>query len=255
LSRVLLTEPRSGGLARAIEESLGEALPWADLDRDRASVDVWLCAGSPPHDALELPALRWIQTGWAGVEGWFRRPEWRSDVKLTRTVGEYPRQIAEYVFGYLLAQELDIPRALDQMRSREWERWTPGSLVGKTLLVVGYGSIGREVAALGRALGMETLGIRRGPIPPEERKRGVRGLVALAECLPRADVIVNLLPLTMETGSFWTRERLGQMRPGSVFVNVSRGATVDEPALSSRGSPRDALPVPFSTSFARSRFQ
>src|SRR6185312_3934273 len=128
---------------------------------------------------------------WAGIEASSRRPEWREGVTLTRTVGDFPERIAEYVFGYLLAWELGVPGALRQMEAREWKRWTPGTLAGRSLLVVGYGAIGAEVGSVGRALGMRVEGIRRGPVPPEEAARGVYGPDDLPDRLPRAEFIVN----------------------------------------------------------------
>jgi phosphoglycerate dehydrogenase-like enzyme len=178
-----------------------------------------------------MPRLRWIHTGWAGVEAWFQRSEWRSDVALTRTVGDYPQRLAQHVFGYLLAKSLDVPEALRQMEARAWRRWTPGSIAHRGLLVVGHGAIGREVAAIGRAFGMSVEGVRRGAPTRAERAQGVRQVADLPDCLGRADVVVSLLPLTAETESFWNAERVAAMREGALFVNISRGATVDEEAL------------------------
>ncbi len=229
---VLITSSDPDALAREVAARSGAPLKWCRLDAPGvAGATVWFSAGAAPEQAVSLPRLRWIHTGWAGVEGWFRRPEWTGEVTLTRTVGDYPQRLAQFVFGYLLAKELDVPEALRQMDARAWRRWTPGSLAGKGLLVVGHGEIGREVAAVGRTLGMEVEGVRRGAPTKPERARGVRAPAELPACLARADVVVNLLPLTPDTESFWGADRFAAMRDGAIFVNVSRGATVDEAAL------------------------
>lgn len=207
-------------------------LRWCRLDGPGASeATVWLSAGGIPEAPLAMPRLRWIHTGWAGVEIWFQRPEWRNGVALTRTVGDYPQRLAQHVFGYLLAKSLDVPEALRQMETRAWRRWTPGSIARKGLLVVGHGAIGREVAAVGRAFGMSVESVRRHAPSRAEHARGVRPAADLVACLGRADVVVNLLPLTTETELFWNAERVGAMREGALFINVSRGATVDDAAL------------------------
>ncbi len=243
--RVLITYSDARGLAREVDARVGAPLEWITPDQAGAeSADVWFCASRPPERPLSLPALRWIQSGWAGIEAWRGRPEWRDGVTLTRTVGDFPTRLAEYVFGYLLARELDVPEALRQMRERAWKRWTPGTLAGRSLLVVGYGAIGRQIAAVGRAMGMHVSGIRRDPARGGTSEEGVRGPEGLADYLRAADVVVNVLPHTPETESFWNRERFSAMREGTTFVNVSRGTTVDEAALLealAMGRPRFAI--------------
>jgi len=222
--RVLITSADPGGLARAVEGLIQEPFPWCRLDApgfDQATI--WFCAGAPPESPLRLPNLRWIQSGWAGVDNWFLRPEWTDRVTLTRTIGDFPQRIAQHVLGYLLARSLRVDEALRVMAERSWKRWTPGSLAGKNMLVVGLGAIGAEVAVVARAFGMEVAGVTR--------STGDRAGRALPELLAWADVVVNLLPLTAETESFWNAERFARMKQGATFVNVSRGATVDETAL------------------------
>jgi phosphoglycerate dehydrogenase-like enzyme len=230
VSELVLLEGDDTSMREIVERRVGAPVPWTRPGEER-SATVWFCPGRPPAAPRDLPALRWIHSGWAGVEDWFQRPEWRDGVRLTRTVGDFPQRIAEYVIGWLLAVSLDVPEALRQMEERAWRRWTSESLAGRTLLVVGHGSIGRRVAEAARGLGMHPAGIRRGPVTPEDRALGVEGAESLGARLGGADVVVNLLPLTRETSGFWDAERFGRMKHGSIFVNVSRGGTVDEAAL------------------------
>jgi phosphoglycerate dehydrogenase-like enzyme len=245
VSRVLLTDIHPEALRKAVEAEAGAAIPWADSeDRDLREVDVWFCAGLPPGRVLALPGLRWIHSGWAGVEGWFRRPEWRDGVLLTRTVADFPERMAEYVFAYLLAQELGLVRAIRQMGDRAWRRWVPGTIHGRSMLVVGYGAIGRAIAVRGRSFGLAVSGVRRGPVSAGEAAEGVHAASRLPDLLDQADIVVNVLPHTRETESFWERSRFERMREGSVFVSISRGATVDEGALLDaiqKGRPQRAI--------------
>jgi phosphoglycerate dehydrogenase-like enzyme len=241
---VLITHPDPGGMAREVLARAGDGFRWCRLDDPGAdSATVWFSAGAVPEAEVKLPGLRWIHTGWAGVETWFHRSEWGERVALTRTVGDYPQRLAQYVFGYLLARELDVPEALRQMEAKSWRRFTPGNLAGKRLLVVGMGAVGTEVAAVGRALGMEVEGIRR-RVGARGRAATARPLEELPDRLPMADVVVSLLPLTPETESFWNEARLGGLVEGATFINVGRGASVDEAALIRglrRGKPAFAI--------------
>ncbi|HET9252612.1 MAG TPA: D-2-hydroxyacid dehydrogenase [Candidatus Eisenbacteria bacterium] len=245
MTRVLLVDPHPERMASAVEEFVGESIPWASIeDRSLADIRIWFCAAPPPGKFLSLPSLEWIHTGWAGVEGWMRRPEWREGVTLTRTVGDYPERMSEYVFGYLLAQELGVVRAIREMESRSWKRWTPGSIAGMRLLVVGHGAIGCRIADVGRAFGMNVAAVRRGPVTAADKREGIYAVGDVARLLPVTDVVVNVLPLTRETESFWNGDRFSRMREGSVFVNISRGGTVDEGALHEgvlRGRPGRAI--------------
>ena len=231
--RVLITSSDPEGLARAVERLIQEPFHWCRLDApgfDQATI--WFCAGAPPESPLRLPRLRWIQSGWAGVESWFTRPEWTEGVELTRTVGDFPQRIAQHVLGYLLARTIGVDAAFREMAERSWKRWTPGSIAEKNLLVVGMGAIGVEVAAAARAFRMRVAGVtRRGGGAGGGGDPLARGASDLPELLGWADAVVDLLPLTAETESFWNAERFGAMKPGSTFINVSRGGTVEESAL------------------------
>ena len=133
--------------------------------------------------------------------------------------------------GYLLGRSNRADLAFREMAERSWKRWTPDSIAGKSLLVVGMGAIGLEVASAARAFQMHVAGVTRNAASGVNRPLDGRGTRDLPELLAWADVVVNLLPLTAETESFWNAERLGAMKQGAIFINVSRGGTVDETAL------------------------
>ena len=229
---VLITGDDPESLARAVAAALGEAIPWvATGDERAASATVWFASSLPPASTLRLPALRWIHCAWAGVDRWIGRPEWSQGVTLTRTIADLPRRMADYTLGYLLAMELDVVRSRRQQEEKRWERWTAGTFGGKTMLIVGYGEIGRVLGAGARGLGLRVFAVRRGPVSASERSDGLGTADELPGFLAGADYVVNLLPATPETESFWNASRFAAMKPGAVFVNVSRGRLVDDEAL------------------------
>src|SRR5262249_29388767 len=106
-----------------------------------------------------------------------------------------------------------------------WDHYPVGELTGKTVLVVGLGEIGREVARLAEAFGMRVLAVRR------TADAHTAGPEQLPELVAEADAVVVTLPLTDETHGLIGRAELARMRDGAILVNVGRGAVVDEEAL------------------------
>ncbi len=97
-------------------------------------------------------------------------------------------------------------------------------LSGKTLGIIGLGGIGREVARIGRGLGMQVLAYNRTPLADEP-------LVPLDELLARADVISLHLVLNDDTRGFLGPAQIARMKPGAILINTARGALVDEAAM------------------------
>lgn len=184
----------------------------------------------PPEVLRRGGRLRWIHVMAAGVDGVLAGGSLPPGVLLTRVVGTFGPRIAEYVFAYVLSVLQDVPRVLSQQRERRWESFDPQWLLGKTLVLVGAGSIGGAIARTARAFRMRVLAVVRRP-------RRLPGIVAtypqdqLREALPHGDVVVASTPLTEKTRGMFGRAEWASMRPGAIFVNVGRGAVVQEETL------------------------
>jgi phosphoglycerate dehydrogenase-like enzyme len=173
--------------------------------------------------------LRWLHTFSAGVDHpWFQRLR-ANGVRLTTSSGANAAPIAQTVLLYLLALTRGLPAWADAQRRRAWEPHAVTDLAELTLGVVGLGPIGLEVARLGRAFGMETIGLRRTPMGDEPCETWP--LARLPELLPRVDALVLALPLAPETRRIVGAPELARMKPGALLVNVGRGELVDEAAL------------------------
>ena len=220
----------------------GEARWRAMLDR----AEVLLGIPGDSADALaELlagahPALRWVHATSAGAGELVRRAGLDRDaldrVVITTSSGVHAVPLAEFAVLGLLAVAKDLPGLVAAQRARSWPtvRQPLRELRGQTLVLVGLGEIGREVARLGKALGMRTVGVRRrarptGAPPPftDEVHRADR----LPELAGRADALVVSLPLTDETAGLLDRATVERLPPSCIFVNVGRGGVVDEAAL------------------------
>lgn len=182
------------------------------------------------------PNLRWAQSGSAGVDRYITIPELmsRDEIILTNMKGMYGPVIAEHVFAMMLSHTRNLPSYLDAGRRRDWDRGPAGTmsaLQGGTMLIVGLGGIGSEIAMRADAFNMRVLATARTerPAPPYVDVLGTGP--DLVELLPQADVVVLAVPLTDETRGMIDRETIALMKDGAWLVNIARGAVVDTDAL------------------------
>jgi phosphoglycerate dehydrogenase-like enzyme len=170
-----------------------------------------------------MPKLRVIQTLSAGVD-WLL-PAVPEGVTLCDARGTRDGPVAEWVFGAILASLKRFGDARDSQRAHEWRWREPDELAGKTVMILGYGSIGLTVERLLVASEAEVIRVARHARP------GVHAVDELASLLGLADIVVVLLPLTAATEGLLDREMLGCMREGALLVNAARGPIVDTEAL------------------------
>ena len=150
-----------------------------------------------------------------------------SDVQ---AMGGVARSTIELTFGLMLAVMRRIPQTDQAMRRGEWPSFAGRTLSGKKLGILGLGRIGREVALLAKAFGMELLAW--GPtLTPERAARSGATFMELDALLQAADIVTVQLKLSDESRGLLDERRLRLMRPHAVLINTARGAIVDEAAL------------------------
>ncbi len=199
--------------------TLEEAEPYLE---ETEALFAW---GVRTETLARMPRLRWIQWLGAGVDMIVRQLP--ADVALTRTVGAFSTVMTEHVFAYLLALRRGVFEMRAMQQDHVWHRLTGTSLQGQRLGVAGLGSIGSEVARVGRAFGMEIWGLSRTP-----QGRGVcdRHFTPgeMPEFAAGVDALVLVLPATPETDGIVDRNVLSGMREDSILINVGRGNAVVE---------------------------
>jgi phosphoglycerate dehydrogenase-like enzyme len=213
-----------------------------------------LYAGVPPRDLAQAPNLEWVQLHMAGVNALYDHPLYtESSATLTTTSGVHAATIAEYAITVLLALAHRVPAMVEWQRRGGWppdeQRWplfVPTEVRGATLGIIGYGSIGRELARIAKtAFAMRVLACKRDPSQRTDPGYCAPGTgdpegrlpdawfprEKLHDLLARSDVVVMAAPLTPETERMLAAAELAVMKPSAYFINVGRGPTVDEPAL------------------------
>lgn len=178
-----------------------------------------------------LPNLKWVQAISAGINSMPLEGFEQKGIILTNASGLHQSTISEFVIGALLFHMRGFQASQANQQQKVWEQSLDiRELKGKTMMIFGIGNIGRRLARIADAFGMQTIGVNRSGREVEEVNR----TVTQDECdqvLGEADIVVNILPETEETRNFFDEKRFSKMKKSTLFVNVGRGTSVETAAL------------------------
>jgi phosphoglycerate dehydrogenase-like enzyme len=206
-----------------------------------------------PSDARRFPRLKWIASVAAGVEEIMATEPWRYGIIVTNGSGLHVTAMGEFVVASMLEVTQQIPDRLAAQREHNWPAWSSTPWVhlagtrlrGATALIIGYGSVGREVGRLLTAFGMHITAVKARPdtradsgyrLPGTGDQAGelperIVGFDALPEVLGQAEFVVIAVPLTTQTRHLVDGPFLAKMRQDAWLINVGRGGHADEVAL------------------------
>lgn len=177
--------------------------------------------------------LRWVHIHSAGADRPIY-PELRArGVQVTTSSGANAEVVAQTALAGLLALARHFPQLMAAQQARRWaplvgEGQAPRDLAGQTAVIVGWGPIGRRIAAFLRLLGLHVVVVRHSAAPAPEDGVEMVGLAQLPAALPRADWLVLACPLTPQTRALVNDQMLALLPPGACLVNVARGEVVVE---------------------------
>jgi phosphoglycerate dehydrogenase-like enzyme len=205
-------------------------LPDLEFSVDPKECDIVL--GEPKliqHALPRLSSLKWVQSIYAGVEP-LVDPIQRHDYILTNARGVFGELMSEYVFGYLLFFEKKMLQRIKSQSAQQWQRPESGVLRGKTIGLLGVGSIGAHLAGTAKHFGMTVRGFTRESETSQLIDQYFHGsdLLKFAEGL---DYLVCVLPRTNDTNQIVNSALLRVLPPHAILINVGRGNAVDESAL------------------------
>jgi len=208
-----------------------------------------ICSASQPEEAIDFiekaeiiltwripdellkkaKHLKWFASLGAGTEHLVKNPHIPESIPFTK-ITVYGEMMAEYVFSYLLYFCRDLPKYFRDQEKRVWVPARPERLRGKTIGILGLGSIGKEIAKRGKQFGMTVLGVKRNPEAVENVDQ-VFSSKDLGKMIPLVDILINTLPLTAETYHLLGEREIGLMKEGTILFSIGRGKTIDERAL------------------------
>ena len=183
------------------------------------------------HPIEKFINLRYIQLTSAGFDRVPMEYVKAHNIEIHNATGVYSIPMAEFAIGGVLQMYKKATFFAENQRYHKWEkRRDLLELYGKTVCIIGCGSVGSECAKRFSAFGCRVTGVAT-KARPQEWFDSVAAMRELINCVSEADVIVLTLPLTEETHHIINAEVFGHFKPGAVLVNISRGAVVDTEAL------------------------
>jgi phosphoglycerate dehydrogenase-like enzyme len=179
------------------------------------------------------PNVRWIHSRSAGLDRTLFPELIESPVTLTNSTGVFSPSLGEFALAAILYFAKDFRRMIRNQMACVWEPFDVLPVSGRTVAIVGYGDIGRAVAARAVALGMTVLALKRhtpltNPDPLVEQVYGPAGRI---EMISRCDYVVAAAPLTSETRAMIAEPEFAVMKSTAVVINVGRGPVIKEEAL------------------------
>jgi phosphoglycerate dehydrogenase-like enzyme len=206
---------------------------------DPLLADADIAFGQPdPDQLLALTRLKWIHLSTAGYTR-YDRPDLRQflasrKILVTNSSSVFDEPCAEHALAFMMAAARDFPAALaNQLCPRAWPqdniRMNSRLLTGQSVLLLGFGAITHRLVELLQPFRMTIRAVRRNP--GQNEPIPVHPITELEKLLPASDHVVNILPGHPSTNHLMHSQRFALMRPGSIFYNIGRGSTVDQPAL------------------------
>lgn len=224
--------PETNIIVSKDREKLREAAADADVILNGDFQDPTLLTGTFPH----ATKVRWVHALMAGVDKVLSPEIVASDVPMTNGRGLFRRALGEWTVGAMLYFAYEYRRLIRNQEAGKWEGFDHPTLFGRTLGIVGYGAIGREIAVRAKPFGMRIVAMRRSHV--QSKSSAADSLVDqfyarghLDEMLAECDYVALAMPLTAETRGMIGKAQIAAMKPTAVLINVGRGLTIDEAAL------------------------
>ncbi|MGI9470699.1 MAG: D-2-hydroxyacid dehydrogenase [Rubripirellula sp.] len=212
-------------VVNAGQERIDELLPTADIFIGHAKVPVnW-------DRVLAAKKLKWIQSSAAGLDHCLVPGVIESEILVSSASGLFAPQVAEQTFSLLFGLLRKLPLFFRAEAKREFIRLPTDDLRGKTVGIVGMGGNGRMLAKMLAPWDVRIVATDYFPVNPPVQVSQFWGADQLDALLGVSDIVVLTLPLNAETSGLFDAERIAKMRPGSLLINVARGAVVVESAL------------------------
>lgn len=204
------------------------------VEDDLESAEVIVTYGEDLTDEHIAKAhnLKWIFIASAGVEKMPKEAIAKRDILVSNVRGIHKKPMTESILAHILSIKRVLPTIYTNQRNKKWDKrgGRPTELNGSTALIIGPGAIGGEIGRLLQAFEVYTIGCNRSGNPAAYMNETYR-IADLAEHLPKADIVISVLPSTDETEHLIRYEHFEVMRENAIFMNFGRGNLVETDVL------------------------
>jgi len=207
---------------------------WTEIGSRLADADIVICQGKPPEAVVKAAKnLKWIMATSAGIETMAPFDWLPASVRLSNNSGTHYPKTKEFAAMALAMLHFQTPHLATSQRDHAWAPRLDGLIAGKSVVVVGFGTLGQATAEAAKGLGLEVRAVRRNPAshPLADSMHAPDDLLAAAA---NADFLVCTLPLTETTRGFIGADAFDALKPGAGVVNIGRGPVMDYTALTPR---------------------
>jgi phosphoglycerate dehydrogenase-like enzyme len=208
------------------------------LTEELTDADIYVGFTLMPDQLAGAKKLKWMHVTAAGVTHLIRDDIREREIEITNSRGIHAIPMGEHTIGMMIAMCHKFPASFRYQQKHIWAQqrlWDeiprPGELHGATLLLIGLGGAGSEVARLARAFGMRVHAVTRSGAGDAELAERIYPSSELNSALSEADFVVLAAPDTPDTREMIGSKQFAVMKPSAVLVNISRGTLIDEPAL------------------------
>jgi len=233
--KVLIYHPRSQEYFRMIRQML----PGLDivagneedfLDQNIIDAEILITLQFPFNILKKATKLKWIQLTSAGVEQLLGARANLRNILVTNTKGIHADVMADYTLGAIVMLHWNFTHFFLNKLNRRWDSRLTYPLAGKTLGIIGVGTIGQEITRRAQGFGLNVIGVKRNPILTEGIRQ-IFGPEGLHEMLSLCDFVVIVVPATSKTYHMIGESELQSMKKTGFLINISRGSVLDESAL------------------------
>jgi len=201
-----------------------------EMPVEPSEVSILLAWLIKPELLRKMTSLKWIQSLGAGVDPFFKEEEIIKNIILTRSVANLPRLMAQYTAGVVIGDNVGFEKYRVNQAAKNWA-WEPFSDIGrKTAVVIGTGSIGREIARSLKFFEIEVIGVNRSGHAVNGFDR-IFPIMEIDAAITLADYLIIAVPLTYETKGMIDIKRIEKMKKDALLCNIARGAVVVEKDL------------------------
>ncbi|MFW5981289.1 MAG: D-2-hydroxyacid dehydrogenase [bacterium] len=224
-------------LSKLYDIEVVKALEFEDQKREIKDAEILITGGGGVSPQLLRLAvkLKWIQTWSAGLDAFINseiiNQLIEKDIIVSSSSGIHGEPIAEHVMGFLINYSRRLYDFYKMQESKEWKWLNTNQLSGKTIAIIGAGSIGQEIALKAKAFKMKIIAVKRDITETVDNFDEIYSNNDLLKVLPGADYVVATVPLTDETKGMFSEKEFKAMKDSAFFVNIARGEVVNEKAL------------------------